>query len=135
MRVWVCDCGCVSGYLYEDGRFLCANCQSEAISSPAFMEQAVVEKRIVDRKDAFKIVDMNSSLSALHRIVNNLQRRQDEVVGAIILYANGSHSNWFTLEGSEQCDWAKRHLDEIKEYIDAKFRDQSAIRQGGAEDS
>lgn len=128
--VWVCDCGCVTGCLFETGDFVCANCNNVAGASASFMERSESPRIAVDRKDAFKIVDMNTTQAAFQRIIRNLQTRRDEVVGFFVMYANGQSSNWYSLEGDAQCDWAIRGLEEQKEYINAKFRDQPAIQDG-----
>ena len=126
--VWVCSCGCVTGCLFETGEFVCANCDNVADGTASFMLRSESPRIAVERKDAFKIVDMNSTQAAFQRIVRNLQTRHDEVVGFFVMYANGQSTNWYSLEGDEQCDWAIRGLEDQKEYINAKFRNKPTLQ-------
>lgn len=126
--VWVCNCGCITGVLYSDGEFICANCDTPADASASFMDRSESPRIAIERKDAFKIVDMNTTQAAFNRIVRNLQTRHDEVVGFFVMYANGQSSNWYSLEGDKQCDWAIAGLEEQKEYINAKFRDKPTVQ-------
>lgn len=128
--VWVCECGCITGLLYADGTFACANCNNVAEASASFLDRVELPRIVVDRKDAYKIVDMNSSQAAYDRIMRHLTTRRNEVVGFYVMYAGGQSSNWYDLEGDAQCDWAIAGLDEQKDYINAKFRDKQSL-QGG----
>lgn len=129
--VWVCNCGCVTGVLYASGEFVCANCDAVADASEdiKLLDRSDIPRIAVERKDAFKIVDMNTTQAAFDRIVRNLQTRRDEVVGFFVMYANGQSSNWYDLEGDKQCDWAIAGLEDQKEYINAKFRDKPTVQE------
>ena len=134
-QVWVCVCGCITGMLYADGDFVCANCGLLADGTASFLDRAENPRISVDRKDAYKIVDMNSSYSAYNRILKHLTERRDEVVGFFVMYAGGQSSNWYSLEGDKQCDWAIAGLEEQKDYINAKFRDQCTVSVSRTETS
>lgn len=129
-HVWACVCGCVTGYLYADGVFECANCGNVAEGEAKFIVDSMSEKVVVETTDQFQIVDMSSTGAAYDRMIQALKTRRDEVVGYCALFANGTYSTWFKLEGDDQCDWVQRRLDEVKDYVDAKFRNKSAIRKG-----
>lgn len=134
--VFTCVCGCVTGMLFEDRSLECASCGLIYDSSEDFKWTSIdiTQPIEIERKDRFKIVAMNSTEAAYNRALHVLQSRKKEVVGFAVLYANGTHSTWFDLE-EDQVSWVQEHLDEVKEYVNANFKDQSAFRQGGAEDS
>lgn len=117
--VWVCACGCRTFELHADGTAMCANC--ERVASPGSdwyreLPPPVAEPREVD-PDARAVVAMNSSDSALGRIVRKMNEDTTSVV--IVIHDDGALNTWSRgIDTPEQLDWLDRRLAAARKLVD-----------------
>ena len=112
-RIWVCDCGCSTFKLREDGSAICAHCDkqsSEAADGAWYAPIKDDPDRNEDLAAPFEDIQGNGSVEFARRRLAKLATDDDVTVLAIVKSDGRVHA-WSEVETPEQVDWVKDRLD------------------------
>lgn len=137
--MWRCSCGCFTHIFLPEGLLECAHCGEvqnceEAGEFVRYLPPPA-DPAPESRNGDFKIIDMGTSDAAFRRLTKLAVERQEQVVLFLLLYANGTQSNYRSSADEEQIEWLIRRLDEYKEDLHEEVRARKAAKEAGAKAS
>lgn len=121
-KIWVCNCGCSTFELMNDGNVRCAMCEVESSNEGGW---SPMDSFLEWQGDApIREVQGNGDEEFTRRVT--IRRAGDKDVTAIVVVkSHGMISVWGDISGDEQLQWVKRRLDDSKELFDTMIREQN----------
>jgi hypothetical protein len=113
-RLWVCQCGCSTFHLLDDGSTECANC--EAVTGVSYGGwEALVEggEEVPEGVNSFCDVQGDGPDFA-HRRLARLAGEED-TVGVVVVKEDGAISLWSRALEDAHIDWMQERLDRAKD--------------------
>lgn len=119
-RIWVCDCGCSTSIIYENGMTECPNCGGitddpqggwfdgyDGKSNEATCESAQMHH----------VVQGNGSVEFARARITRLARDED-VCAMVVAKEDGSIHTWSEAETTEQAEWAREQFAKAADIIE-----------------
>lgn len=107
-RIWVCNCGCSTFSLLDDGTAECAACEALSDVDGSGWSKWTAESRH-DEGDAFRDVQGNGSVDFARRRIAGMAQDEDAAL-LVVVKTNGTIQAWSEAETKEQFAWARRKL-------------------------
>ena len=107
-RIWVCDCGCSTFCLLDDGTAECAACEVLADVDGSGWSKWTAESHH-DEGDAFRDVQGNGSIEFARRRIAGMAQDEDATL-IVVVKTNGTIQAWSEAETKAQFAWARRKL-------------------------
>jgi hypothetical protein len=105
-RIWVCNCGCSTFELRDNGEAACAACQALAdVDGSGWASWDAQSNH--DESTAFTDVQGNGSVDFARRRVADMAKSDDAAL-LLVVRKDGGFSLWSEAETVEQVAWAKR---------------------------
>lgn len=116
VRIWVCDCGCSTFRVREDGEIECAACNVVSASDiPGAWFDA--RKGAADRDgETTEIVQGNGSVEFVRARLKRLAASDDAALIAVAL-RDGRVSLWAGAETDDEVKWSKERLEQCIEML------------------
>lgn len=117
-RVFVCDCGCSTFALLEDGEAQCANCSGFADVDTGAWFKAIesAPARAENEEPPFADVQGNGSVEFARARIANMAG-DDDVKLCIIARENGAVHVWAEAETPEQLEWCDEEIEQAKSIL------------------
>lgn len=113
--IWVCQCGCSTFELSNDGSAQCAFCRETREEGGGWFRKDHEPEWMGD--EPISDVQGNGSVEFAQRVVAK-RALSDDAVALIVIRENGTIHVWSDLETDEQVDWTKRRIDDAKDLLD-----------------
>ena len=114
--IWVCQCGCSTFELRNDGTGRCALC-GDVIRDDAEGGWLTPETdKEWEGDDPVRDVSGNGDPDFARRVTAK-RVLEDDVVLVVILKESGAISTWTIIETQEQREWADRQLDRVSDIL------------------
>ena len=111
-RIFVCDCGCSTFALLEDGEAQCANCASMVSGAHGTWFEAIegAPDHPVDAEPPFQDVQGNGSVEFARARIARMAS-DDDVKLLVIARESGAVHVWSEAETEEQAKWTEEQLE------------------------
>lgn len=125
-RLWICQCGCSSFDLLDDGSASCAACEEPAHSDAGgwFTDVDSGSDRPEGLDPPFNDIQGNGSVEFARRRIEAMTRGSD-VVGIVCLRSNGAISTWTEADTGERVRWVCDQLDAAKALFSKHNKDDA----------
>lgn len=117
-EIFICECGCVSFLIFDDGSAACTSCENVMSGEVGSWLEEVKEVSAVDVPE--KNISGNGSLD-FHLAYMRRQVASDDVAAILVIKTSGQISVWGDAEGEDQRDWLRRYLDSAVEMFRETF--------------
>lgn len=106
-RIWICDCGCSTFNLREDGVAVCAGCMKEHYDQGGWYTPPA--DAAVFSGEPYADVQGNGSVEFSHRRVAQLAARKD-AVAVVVIRDGGQIHAWHDADTDARKKWVRKHL-------------------------
>lgn len=110
--IWVCECGCSTFELCNDGTGRCALCNSVIGDEAEGGWLVPATDKEWEGDDPVRDVSGNGEPDFARRVTSK-RVLEDDVVLVVVVKQDGTVSTWTDIETDEQRAWAKRQLDRV----------------------
>lgn len=112
--IWICQCGCSTFELSNDGSAQCAFCHTTRDEGGGWFRKD--HEPEWDGIDPISNVQGNGSVEFAQRVVAK-RAHSDDAVLLLVVRKEGTIHTWSDLETKEQVEWVFRRMDDAKELI------------------
>ena len=119
-RVWICQCGCSTFYLVEDGSTECAACDTVVSGEQGGWAPPKTTEEW-DGPEPFAAVQGNNSEGFARRRMSNLANEPD-AVALVVVREGGTVHAWSSADSEERIAWVERRLSDAGDLIAQRGR-------------